>query len=73
MWRCFLIEFEVSGKYLAIAKVEIVASGDSLTEAYLAPRGNVSHRLVFKVGERLPRRVRLGWRVSKEKTGLTSV
>jgi hypothetical protein len=61
-----------TGKYVAIAKGKIVASADSLAEAYLAPKGNVSHRLVFKVGDRPPRRVRLGWRVSREKTGPTS-
>jgi len=61
-----------AGKYVAIAKGKIVASGDSLNEVFVAPEGKVSHRLVFKVGERLPRRERLGWRVSREGTGPTS-
>lgn len=57
---------------MAIAKGKIVASGDSLTEVWLTPRGKVAHRLVFKVGEQLSRRVHLGWRVSREETGSTS-
>lgn len=61
-----------AGKYVAIAKGRIVASGDSLTEVCLAPKGNVSHRLIFKVGEKLPRRVHLGWRASRQETGPTS-
>ena len=61
-----------TGKYVAIAKGKIVASGDSLTEVCHAPKGKFSHRLVFKVGEELPRRVHLGWRVSREETGPTS-
>jgi len=61
-----------TGKYVAIAKGKIVASGGSLAEMFVTPKGKVSHRLVFKVGEQLPRRVRLGWRVSREETGPTS-
>ena len=61
-----------TGKYVAIAKGKIVASGDSFTEVCSTPKGKVAHRLVFKVGEHLPRRVRLGWRASREETGLTS-
>jgi len=61
-----------TGKYVAIAKGKIVASGDSLSDVCLTPKGKVSHRLIFKVGEQLPRRVHLGWRVSREETGRTS-
>lgn len=61
-----------TGKYVAIAEGKIVASGDSLTDVYIEPKGRVSHRLVFKVGEKPPRRVHLGWRVSREETGPTS-
>jgi len=61
-----------TGKYVAIAKGRIVASGDSLSDMWVVPKGKVSHRLVFKVGEQPPRRVRLGWRVSREEAGPTS-
>jgi len=63
---------DYAGKYVVIAEGKIVASGDSLDDVYIEPKGRVSHRLVFKVGEELPRRVHLGWRVSREETGPTS-
>jgi len=59
------------GKYVAIARGKVVASGDSYAEICPIPKGKVSHRLVFKVGEELPRRVSLGWRVSRKEAGLT--
>jgi len=63
---------DYAGKYVSIAQGKIVASGDSLRDVWRAAKGKASHRLVFKVGEEPPRRVRLGWRVSREETGHTS-
>ncbi|MFQ6074857.1 MAG: DUF5678 domain-containing protein [Candidatus Bathyarchaeia archaeon] len=62
------LEKEYSGMYVAIAGGELVAVGETLQETLEKSdevKPGVGHRLVFKVGEEYPERVRLGWRRMK--------
>jgi len=53
------------GRYVVIAHGKLQGVGDSIESLRsLAP--NAHHRLVFKVGEPLPRKRRLGWRVRRK-------
>lgn len=53
------------GRYVVIAHGELQGVGDSIESLQsLAP--DAHHRLVSKVGELLPRRRKLGWRVQRK-------
>ena len=53
------------GRYVVIAHGKLQDVGDSIESLHsVAP--DAHHRLVFKVGEPLPRRRRLGWRVRRK-------
>jgi len=59
-------EFEKQqGRYVVIAHGKLQGVGDSIESLQsLAP--DAYHRLVFKVGEPLPKRRRLGWKVRRK-------
>ena len=53
------------GKYVVIAHGKLQGIGDSIESLQnVAP--DAHHRLVFKVGEPLPRKRRLGWKVRRK-------
>ena len=53
------------GKYVVIAHGKLQGIGDSI-ESLQTVAPDAHHRLVFKVGEPLPRKRRLGWRVRRK-------
>ena len=53
------------GRYVVIAHGKLQGVGDSI-ESLQSVAPDAHHRLVFKVGEPLPRRRRLGWRVRRK-------
>jgi hypothetical protein len=59
------------GRYVVIAHGKLQGVGDSI-ESLQGLALDAHHRLVFKVGDPLPRKRRLGWRVCR-KQGVPSV
>lgn len=69
------INTKYAGKYVSIENGKIVAVGNTLEEVYEEVekmKSDISHRLIFKAGEEIPKKVRLGWRVLRKPVGLTS-
>lgn len=64
------LESKHPGMYAVIAEGKLVAVHSSLREALLT-KGGHSHRLIFKVGEKTPSKVRLGWRAKVKPAGHT--
>ena len=66
------LEEKYPGKYAAIAAGRLVAVADTLEEVMEKAEqeaGNVSHRVVLKLGEEAALRVKLGWRVQRKSAG----
>jgi len=61
------LEEKYKGMYVVIAKGKFVSAYKSLDEALKVKEGErgCSHRIVFKVGEKPVKKVRLGWRARK--------
>ncbi|MFQ5812353.1 MAG: hypothetical protein ACE5I2_04060 [Anaerolineae bacterium] len=53
------------GRYVVIAHGKLQGVGDSI-ESLQSVAPDAHHRLVFKVGEPLPKRRRLGWKVRRK-------
>jgi len=64
------LESKHPGMYVVIAGGKLVAVRSSLREVLLNEGGR-SHRLIFKVGEKPPSKVRLGWRTKVKPAGPT--
>ncbi|MEM3437413.1 MAG: hypothetical protein QXP55_02600 [Nitrososphaerales archaeon] len=51
--------------YVVIANGKLISVHKSLDEALKVEEGRYTHRIVFKIGEKPVKKVRLGWRVAK--------
>jgi len=65
------LEEKYQGMYVVIADGRLISVHKTLDEALKVEGGKFSHRIVFRVGEKPVRRVRLGWRTKTRHAGST--
>jgi len=64
------LESKHGGMYAVITGGELVSIHRDLEEA-LPDKGGHAHRIIFKIGEKPPSKVRLGWRTTVKSPGPT--
>ncbi len=65
------LEAKYQGMYVVIANGKFISAHKSLDEALKVEKGKYKHRIIFKVGEKPVKKVRLGWRVAVKPAGRT--
>jgi tRNA 2-selenouridine synthase SelU len=65
------LEEKYKGMYVVIANGKLISTHKSLSEALKVKKDRYKHRIVFKVGEKPTKKVRLGWRVTTKHAGRT--
>lgn len=65
------LEAKYRSMYVVIADGRLISAHKSLSEALKVEEGRYMHRILFKVGEKPIKKVRLGWRVAAKPAGHT--